>query len=201
MTGLNSGRFGPFAAEAEELIAKVRRSVVLVQGHQGHGSGVIWNRSGLIITNNHVVGRGPITVELCDGRLLPAKVIARNRKNDLAALEVRESGLPAAPIGDSANLRVGELVIAVGNPFGVRGNATLGIISGVGNATWMGQADRDVIHADVALAPGNSGGPLVDATGHVIGIASMILSPGIALAVPSHVVRQFIGQIAQARAA
>ncbi len=185
------------AAQTTELISALRRNVVLVRGRDGHGAGVVWEgqaggRMGLVVTNDHVVRGDRATVEAADGRHLEARVTARDRDNDLALLSVPALGLRAAPVGDSRALRVGELIIAVGHPWGVREAATLGIVSAVGPQTWMGRARRDLLQADVRLAPGNSGGPLADAGGRVVGIASIVMSPGVALAVPSHVVERFV---------
>ena len=182
---------------ATELIEVLRRSVVLVRGRDGHGAGVVWaasgwETSGTIITNDHVVRGDRAIVEMADGRHLEARVTARDRENDLALLSVPARGLPAAPVGDSRLLRVGELIVAVGHPWGVRETATLGIVSATGPGTWMGRTGRDLLQADVRLAPGNSGGPLADARGRVVGIASMVMSPGVALAVPSHIVERFV---------
>ena len=190
MTALLSALAG-LTGEAADVIAALRRSVVLIQGRDGHGAGVVWSGDGLVVTNDHVVRGDRARVELADGRRLEARVTARDRDNDLALLRVPARGLPAAPVGDSRGLRVGDLILAVGHPWGVRETATLGIVSGVGNATWMGRARRDLLQADVALAPGSSGGPLANVRGEVVGIASMILSPGIALAVPAHVAQAF----------
>ncbi len=185
-------------AQTTELIETLRRSVVLVRGRDGHGAGVVWERHGLIVTNDHVVRGDRAVVELADGRHLEARVTARDRENDLALLRVSARDLPAAPVGDARNLRVGELILAVGHPWGVRETATLGIVSATGPGTWMGRTRRDLLQADVRLAPGNSGGPLADAGGRVVGIASMVMSPGVALAVPSHIVERFM-QSARAR--
>ena len=184
-------------AQTTELIETLRRSVVLVRGRDGHGAGVVWETSGweasgAIITNDHVVRGDRAVVELADGRHLEARVTARDRENDLALLRVPARGLPAAPVGDSRALRVGELIVAVGHPWGVRETATLGIVSATGPGTWLGRSGRDLLQADVRLAPGNSGGPLADARGRVVGIASMVMSPGVALAVPAHVVERFV---------
>ena len=180
------------AAQTTELIKTLRRSVVLVRGRDGHGAGVIWDRQGLIVTNDHVVRGDRAMVELADGRQLEARVTARDREEDLALLHVSARDLPTVPAGDSQNLRVGELIIAVGHPWGIRETVTLGIVSATGPGTWLGRTRRDLLQADVRLAPGNSGGPLADAHGRVVGIASMVMSPGIALAVPSHVVERFV---------
>lgn len=179
-------------AQTTELIETLRRSVVLVRGRDGHGAGVIWRAQGMIVTNDHVVRGDRAVVELADGRHLEARVTARDREEDLALLRVSACDLPAVPVGDSRDLRVGELIVAVGHPWGVRETATLGIVSATGPGTWLGQTRRDLLQADVRLAPGNSGGPLADARGRVVGIASMVMSPNIALAVPSHVVQRFV---------
>lgn len=180
------------AAQTTELIETLRRSVVLVRGRDGHGAGVIWEAQGVIVTNDHVVRGDRAVVELADGRHLEARVTARDHEQDLALLRVPARDLSAAPVGDSRDLRVGELIIAVGHPWGVRETATLGIVSATGPGTWLGRTRRDLLQADVRLAPGNSGGPLADARGRVVGIASMVMSPGVALAVPSHVVERFV---------
>ena len=190
--------FLPEAALAEELAvtaALVQRSTVQVRSRgRGAGSGVIWNPDGLIVTNAHVV-RGPAaTVELADGRAFEAEVTSHDPPRDLAALRVRAADLPAATIADSDVLRVGQLVAAVGNPLGLSGALTLGIIHAI--APSPGQGRQAWVQADVRLAPGNSGGPLADAQGRVIGINSMIAG-GLALAVPSNAVRVFLGDRGQ----
>lgn len=184
--------FQSLTTQTTELIDNLRRSVVLVRGGDGHGAGVIWDRQGLILTNDHVARGDRAEVELSDGRRLAARTLARDRDNDLALLRVSAHDLPAAPVGDLQALKVGEIILAVGHPWGVQGTATLGIVSGMGPGTWLGQTRREMLQADVALAPGNSGGPLADARGRVVGIASMVMRPGIALAVPSHVARRFV---------
>jgi serine protease Do len=136
-----------------------------------------------------------LSVEFADGRQTMGRVVARDPQNDLAAIRVELSDLPAASFGDSRKLRVGDLVIAVGHPLGIRDNASLGIVSGVGTALRRGRYLSDVLQADIQLAPGNSGGPLLDASGRVVGIASMIVSPGIAIAVPTHVIRKFVQEV------
>lgn len=195
----SNDRATPVVQETAALVEKLRNSVVIIQDGGGHGSGTIWSPDGLILTNHHVVSHNQASVVLYDGRRYRARVIARDPFNDLAALQIEETDLPAISVGESRALRVGELVIALGNPFGVQGTATMGIICAVGNATWMGQANRELLQADVALAPGNSGGPLSDVSGRVVGIASMILSPNIALAVPVHVAGQFMQKLNRSR--
>lgn len=186
LTQTPSGITDVFVAMAERL----RQSTVQVRGHgPGGGSGVIWSADGLIITNAHVA-RGPrVTVELADGRTFAATVAARDEGRDLASLQIAATGLPAATIGDSDMLRVGALVLAVGNPLGLNGALTTGVVHAAAVAD--GPRQRGWVRADVRLAPGNSGGPLADAAGEVIGINSMIAG-GLALAVPSNAVARFL---------
>jgi serine protease Do len=165
------------------LAERMRQSTVLVKGGwQSSGSGVIWRADGSIITNSHVVTNKHAQVKLVDGRTFDAQVISRDRKRDLAVLKVKATDLPVVLVGDSTSLRVGELVFAVGNPLGHTGVLTTGIIHAT-NRRW--------VQADLRLAPGNSGGPLANACGEVIGINSMIAN-GLALAVPSREVERFI---------
>ncbi len=184
-----------------EVAEQLRRSTVQVhvggeRGEGGSGSGVLWNSTGLVVTNAHVA-RGPkATVTLWDGRKFAAEVQARDEARDLAKLQIQSNQLPAAAIGDSSRLRPGELVVAVGNPLGFIGALTTGVIHDVGPVP--GLSRRDWVQADVRLAPGNSGGPLADSSGRVIGINSMVLSPqrggGLGLAVPSNAVREFLAR-------
>ncbi len=187
LTQTPSGLTGAFVEMAEQL----RRSTVQVRGRgPGGGSGVIWRADGLILTNAHVV-RGPqAIVELADGRTFEATVTARDERRDLAALQVDATGLPAAIIGDSDALRVGALVLAVGNPLGLTGALTTGVVHAVSSPD--GPRQHGWVRADVRLAPGNSGGPLANAEGRVIGINSMIAG-GLALAVPSNAIARFLG--------
>ncbi len=181
------GRVPAVDASTAELAARLHRQVVEVRsGERGAGSGVIWGADGLIVTNAHVVRGSEITVALADGTELPARVTARDNTHDLATLQVAASGLPTAEVGDSDSLRVGQVVLAMGNPLGLARALTMGIIHALGT----GEGGR-WIQADIRLAPGNSGGPLVDTQGRVIGINSMVAG-GLALAVPSRVVRRFL---------
>lgn len=177
-----------FAAVAERL----RRSTVGVRGprEQGGGSGVIWSADGLIVTNAHVARGSHALVDLWDGRTVEATVADRDPDRDLAVLKVDAGGLPAVQPADSDRLRVGQLVIAVGNPLGVTRAVTAGIIHTVGLTGDRGRK-QSWVQADVRLAPGNSGGLLADAHGGVIGINSMI-NGGLALAVPSNDVVRFL---------
>ena len=184
-----SGVSADTATVAEALLA----SVVLVRSGWGSGSGVIWEPDGLIVTNSHVVHADTADVILRDGTRYAGRLVARNPARDLAALRIDATGLPAARVGDSSRLHVGQVVLAVGNPLGLRGAVTAGIITGIGQvATQERTRLDDLIQADVALAPGNSGGPLADAAGRVLGINSMISATGIALAVPVAAVQAFL---------
>ena len=167
----------------------VREFTVHVQGRgRGAGSGVVWNAEGDIITNAHVVRQSGAQVTLSGGRRLAATLAARDPQLDLALLRTGTADLPAATIADSDALRVGELVLAVGSPYGQPGTVTAGIVHDGDTHRW--------IQSDLRLAPGNSGGPLTDAEGRVIGINTMIVNR-LALAIPSNVVRRFVARRGQ----
>jgi serine protease Do len=162
---------------------------------QGLGSGVIVSPDGHILTNNHVVEKADeIKVLLPDKRTFKAKVIGTDPKTDVAVIKIDVDNLPVLPWGDSAQLQVGELVLAVGNPFGLNQTVTMGIISAVGRAN-MGIVDyEDFIQTDAAINPGNSGGALVNLKGELIGINSAIFSRtggnmGIGFAIPSNMAK------------
>ena len=182
--------FGPIAE-------RLRRSTVQVMsGRHGQGSGFIVKSEGVIVTNAHVVGPPPLSVRLWDGSSFPAQLEARNARRDLAVLRIPARGLAPATLGNSDNLRVGELVMAVGNPLGFMGAVTTGIVHAVGRRPGLGPTQW--IQAEVQLAPGNSGGPLVDARGNVVGVNSMVVG-GLGLAVPSNAVARFLaGDLQQA---
>jgi serine protease Do len=173
-----------------EVAEQLRRSTVLVEaGERGSGSGVIWGGDGLIVTNAHVVGGPHARVRLWDGRELHAGITSRDPQLDLAALRISANELSPVSSADSSKLRPGELVIAVGNPLGFVGALTAGVIHAVGPLGGMGS--RTWVQASVRLAPGNSGGPLADARGRVIGINTMVAGR-LALAIPSNAVHQFL---------
>ena len=177
--------------EFGEIAERLRRSTVQVfsQGHEGGGSGVIWSAEGRIVTNSHVA-RGPqADVVLWDGRRLPARLLARDARRDIAVLKVAETGLPAATAGDSDALRAGELVIAIGSPLGFAGALSTGVVHSIGTIRGMGR--ERWIGANVRLAPGNSGGPLADARGRVVGINTAIVN-GLGVAVPANAAAEFL---------
>jgi serine protease Do len=142
-----------------------------------------------VLTNLHVVAgaRGAPTVIGTDGLGRQARVVATSRPLDLALLALPEDGLPPAPIGDSTRLRVGELVFAVGHPWGQPWSVSAGIVSGLG--------PRDHVRSDVRLAPGCSGGPLVDARGDVVGINTLVLGGDLAVAVASEAARRWVEEV------
>jgi serine protease Do len=173
-----------------KIAEQLRRSTVLVQsGRRGSGSGVIWSSDGLIVTNAHVASASQAHVQLWDGREIAATIASRDPQLDLAALRISAEDLPAIRPADSSKLRPGELAIAVGNPLGFVGALTTGVIHAVGPLRGFGS--RMWVQADVRLAPGNSGGPLADARGCVIGINTMVAGR-LALAIPSNAVEQFL---------
>jgi serine protease Do len=157
---------------------------------QSLGSGFVWSSDGIIVTNNHVVeGASRIIVNLNDGRQLPAKLLGVDPDSDLAVLRVEEKKLAAAPIGTSQDLMIGESVVAVGNPFGLSGTVTTGVVSALGRSVPSQDQTRtftDFIQTDASINPGNSGGPLLNIEGRVIGINVAIYAQaqGIGFAIP-----------------
>ena len=184
---------GPALERAVGEIA-TRLSAVTVHVHAGGrsaGAGVIWLRGGVIVTNAHVAAGPRADVVLPDGRELPARLTARDPRRDLALLSVAISDLEPALRADARGLRPGELLIALGHPFGVAYAAALGVVHRApgalrGPAGWL--------HADIRLAPGNSGGPLADASGRVVGINAMIVN-GLGIAIPTHLVERFVREV------
>lgn len=183
------------ATDLATVVARLREITVEVRtAAQAGGAGVIWSTDGLVVTSAHVIlsthgVRGDAHAVLADRRRLPAALVGWDREIDLALLRVEAHDLAAAMVGEPHRLRPGELVLAVGHPFGLSGAVVMGVVHQApararhGGLGW--------IQADVRLAPGNSGGPLADAQGRVIGINAMIAG-GLALAVPSPTVHDFV---------
>lgn len=165
---------------------------------QSLGSGFVWSSDGIIVTNNHVVeGASRITVNFNDGTQLAAILIGVDPDSDLAVLRVDQKRLPAAPIGTSGDLMIGESVVAVGNPFGLSGTVTTGVVSALGRSVPSKEAGRtytDFIQTDASINPGNSGGPLLSIEGKVIGINVAIYAQGqgIGFAIPVDRARKVI---------
>lgn len=180
---MNSAIVTQFSDELASLAAKLRHSTVKVYSNSpGVGSGVIWQSDGLIVTNAHVAITNKAKVELADGRVFEAVRTHFDPQQDLAALKISTSDLQVATIGDSDALRVGELVVAVGNPFADSGAVTAGTIQA---------RHPQAVMADIRLYPGNSGGPLADCFGRVVGINTMVVN-GLAVAIPSLTVNRFL---------
>jgi serine protease Do len=168
---------------------------------QSLGSGFIIDPSGLVVTNNHVIdGADEITVTLQDNTTLKATVVGRDETGDIALLRVKpDKPLPAVPFGDSSTARVGDWVLAIGNPFGLGGTVTAGIVSARGRDIHQGPYD-DFIQTDAAINRGNSGGPLFDMDGQVIGMNTAIYSPsggsiGIGFSIPANMVKNVVAQL------
>ncbi|MGH7511876.1 MAG: S1C family serine protease [Gemmatimonadales bacterium] len=179
-------------AALEDVADRLRRVTVQVRaGSRSAGAGVVWLRRGLVVTNAHVATGTAAEVVLPDGRALEGRLLARDPRRDLAALALPAGDHAAAIRADARGLRPGELVVAVGHPLGVAYAAALGIVHRAPNG---GRGPGAWLQADIRLAPGNSGGPLADAAGRIVGINAMIVG-GLGFAVPTHVVERFVHEI------
>lgn len=193
-------RFDPSADESRIIgIARdVSPAVVSISRRGASGSGVIVEKDGLILTNAHVVGNArEVQVTLADGRRLDARVLGRDPAVDIAVLRVNGRNLPFATPGDSDELRAGQLAVVIGNPLGLDRTVTTGVISAVDRSP-RGTGLDGLIQTDAAIHPGNSGGPVLDSNGRVVGIATMILSSpggGIGFAVPINLASDVAHQI------
>jgi S1-C subfamily serine protease len=167
---------------------------------RGAGSGVIITPDGYLLTNNHVVeNASQVEIGLTDGRTLPAEVVGTDPATDLALVRAGAAGLPAAELGDSGALRVGQLAIAIGNPLGFQSTVSTGVISALGRTlrSQSGRLIENIIQTDVPLNPGNSGGPLVDSRGRVIGINTAIIATaqGISFSIPVNTARWVVTEL------
>jgi serine protease Do len=171
------------------------------QREEGEGSGVIISPDGYIVTNNHVVdGATQVTVSMADKRELKARVIGTDAKADVALIKVDATNLPSAHLGSSSSVEVGDIALAMGNPFGLGQTVTMGIISATGRGGLGIEDYEDFIQTDASINPGNSGGALVNTKGEVIGINTAILSrsggnQGVGFAIPIDMVRQLTAQL------
>lgn len=170
---------------------------------RGYGSGVIYDKSGLIVTNNHVVeGASELVVSLADGRSAQGKVLGTDAATDLAVVKIEMDNLPVAEFGDSSTVEVGEPAIAIGNPLGMefRGTVTVGIISALNRSVEIGEKKFTLFQTDAAINPGNSGGALVNADGEIIGINSAKIAvsnvEGIGFAIPINNVKPIVKELA-----
>ena len=189
----------PEEATTIRVASEITPTVVSVSQPRGSGSGVIISRDGVVITNAHVVGASRVVeVGLADGRILRGQVIGRDQTIDVAVVRVEAQNLPAAPLGDSDRLQVGQSAIAVGNPLGLERTVTSGVISAV-NRNPRGFALDGLIQTDAAISPGNSGGPLVDSRGRVIGINTAVIAgagaSGLGFAVPINLANDVVQQL------
>ncbi len=171
-----------------EVAEQLRRSTVLIHAG-GCGSGIIWSTEGIVVTNAHVVRGSQVSIQLWDGRELKARILSRNLRRDIALLRVDAINLPAVAAADSSLVRPGELAIAIGNPLGFIGALTMGTVHAIGPLHGLGP--HSWIQANLRLAPGNSGGPLADVRGRIIGMNTMVAGR-LALAIPSNTVQDFL---------
>jgi S1-C subfamily serine protease len=201
--------FGKFSRSVVHVTSLATRrdqiTMDVTQIPQGTGSGIVWDLDGHIVTNFHVVQEGDAaSVTLNDGSTYPATIVGTAPDKDLAILHIDAppSKLLPLPVGQSANLKVGQKVLAIGNPFGLDQTLTTGVISGLGREikSVSGRPISDVIQTDASINPGNSGGPLLDSSGRLIGINTAIYSPsganaGIGFAVPVDTVNTIVPQL------
>jgi S1-C subfamily serine protease len=195
-----------FSRVVVNVAETVRPAVVNLQGEagraRGSGSGILFTPDGFLLTNHHVVqGAERVRIRLGDGQETQGRVVGADPWTDLAVVQASASGLPYAPFGDSARLRVGQLVVAIGSPFGFESTLTAGVISALGRTlrSISGHLVDNVIQTDAALNPGNSGGPLVDSKARVIGINTAIIRPaqGICFAIPINMAKHILPQLLQ----
>lgn len=180
--------------EQATLVDRAQKSLVEVRnGKEGFGAGVIWQPDGIIVTNAHVIHRQSLHVALRDGRTVDARLIAYDQANDIAALATDAANLDAIDLGDSESLHPGQLVFALGHPWGVPRAATAGVVIGAGERLPESpRANREWVAVSLRLRPGNSGGPLVDAKGRLLGLNTMMTGLDFGMAVPTHVVKKFM---------
>jgi serine protease Do len=192
----------PYGAEEQNIVRIARQvspAVVSITREGGSGSGVIVRTDGVILTNAHVVGTSrTVRVELANGSRVTGDVVGRDPAIDIAVVRVAQKDLPAAPIGDSDALEAGQTAIAIGNPLGLERTITTGVISAV-NRSPRGIGLDGLIQTDAAISPGNSGGPLLDSRGRVIGINTAVLrgagAQGLGFAVPINLAQNVMNQV------
>jgi serine protease Do len=179
--------------EMAVLVDRVKRSLVEVRDGRGGGAaGTVWHARGLIVTNAHIIGRGRANVTFPDGTTSGTTVLAIDRERDLAALSVDAEGLIPITLGDSKALQPGQFVLAMGHPWGVKGVATAGVVMAAAPEYLRISYAQDLVAVNVPLRPGNSGGPLVDVEGRLVGINTMMTGEDTGLAIPVHVAKAFL---------
>ncbi len=195
--------FAPLIQQADQSVALIKTVGTDRRGRrvEGLGTGFVYDPEGFLITNNHVIDNASqITVTMSDGRVLGAKVIGTDPRTDIAVIQVEQlKGLPALPLGNSDEILVGDWVVAIGNPFGLKHTASIGILSAKGRTRDdVKDLDEngyfDFLQTDASINPGNSGGPLLNIKGEVVGINSAIRAnaEGIGFAIPVNMVRQLL---------
>ncbi|OGN89464.1 MAG: hypothetical protein A2158_02345 [Chloroflexi bacterium RBG_13_46_14] len=179
--------------EIASLVKQARLSLVIIgDGHGSCGGGTVWHPDGLVVTNSHVVRSKRCEVTLPDGRILTARLLARDEKQDLAALVVDIEGLDAIELGESASLEPGQFVLALGHPRGLKGVATAGIYMGTEENRLRVLFTENLLAVNLPLRPGNSGGPLIDSEGRMIGINTAMTGHNTGLAIPVNVAKVFL---------
>jgi len=186
-------------------LRRQRFSLNVLERPAGSGTGFIWDKSGLIVTNFHVVsGANKIKITLQSGKTYLAKVVGASPEKDIAVLRIDapDENLKAIPLGDSSTLSVGRKVLAIGNPFALDTTLTVGVVSALGREikSMSNRTIKNVIQTDAAINPGNSGGPLLDSMGLLVGINTAIYSPsgasaGIGFAIPVNTIKAIIPQL------
>jgi serine protease Do len=183
-------------SDLESLAARLAEITVQIRaGRESLGCGIIWSSAGVIVTNAHVARSNSLAVELTDGRVFEGRVRWRHPRRDLAAVAVAATGLPTPIIADPRRVRPGEIAIALGHPLGLANGLALGIV----HTSEPTAGQNQWLRADIRLAPGNSGGPLANAAGELLGINTLIAG-GLAYAIPATVVQRYLDEIG-ARAA
>ncbi len=190
-----------FSTVVTQVADRLRPAVVNLRigtgRRQGTGSGILFTADGFLLTNQHVVGNAErVRVRLNDGRELSGRVVGTDPWTDLAVVQAESSGLPYTEFGDSTRLKVGQLAVAIGSPLGFESTVTAGVVSALGRTlrSLTGHLVDNVIQTDAALNPGNSGGPLVESRGRVIGINTAVIQPaqGICFAIPINTAKHLI---------
>jgi serine protease Do len=194
MTETSTAVLANLNSDMAGVVDQALQSLVQIRnGRRGAGAGVVWSKNGIIITNAHVVQRQSPEVQLPDGRTSSAEVVSLDSDLDLAALRFPEADLTPIEIRDSNDLMPGEWVFALGHPWGVAGAVTGGVVIGFGDHIPENpRPHQEWIAVNLPLRPGHSGGSLVDARGRLIGINAIMSGPSVGLAIPTHVIKQFL---------